>query len=234
MLLPKVSKFFDLETEINENIKSLAPRPKDLEEELSNKMNDQMEDFADETLVKQAKNGNLQAFEALVGRYEERIYHTIYGFTRSHQDTDDLAQEAFMYAFKSLKDFRQRSGFYTWVYRIAINLTLNFLKKKKKEKGREDFDEGSSFLEKTNYSSLSPEGHSMKKELEEKLQKAIDSLPLLYKTSFLLVAFQGMSHGQAAKILRCSENTVSWRMHKARKMLQAKLKPYLQEVSNEL
>lgn len=193
-----------------------------------------MEDFADERLVEQAKDGNLKAFEALVERYQERIYHTIYGFTRSHQDTDDLAQEAFMYAFKSLKNFKQKSSFYTWLYRIAVNLALNFLKKRKKEKGREDFVESSSFLERAESSSLSPEGRSVKKELEEKLQEAIDSLPLTYKASFLLVAFQGMSHRQAAQILCCSENTVSWRMHKARKMLQAKLKLYVKEGFHEL
>ncbi len=77
-------------------------------------------------------------------------------------------------------------------------------------------------------SSVSPEGRSLKKELSEKLQEAIDSLPLLYKVSFTLVVFQEMTHRQAARILGCSENTVSWRLHKARKMLQAKLKPYLE------
>ena len=64
--------------------------------------------------------------------------------------------------------------------------------------------------------------------IEEKLKEAIDSLPLLYKASFTLVVFQEMTHKQAAQVLGCSENTVSWRLHKARKMLQAKLKPYLE------
>lgn len=75
----------------------------------------------------------------------------------------------------------------------------------------------------------SPEQNSLEKELSEKLKEAIDSLPIPYRASFVLVVFQGMTHGEAAQILRCSENTVSWRMHKARKMLQAKLKPYLRE-----
>ena len=69
-------------------------------------------------------------------------------------------------------------------------------------------------------------------ELAENLSSAIHSLPLLYKSSFILVVFQGMTHAQAAKVLSCSENTVSWRMHKARKMLQAKLKPYLEGEEN--
>ncbi len=68
----------------------------------------------------------------------------------------------------------------------------------------------------------------MKKELSGKLKEAIDSLLLNYKISFVLVVSQGLTHTQAARVLRCSENTVSWRMHKARKMLQQKLRPYLE------
>jgi RNA polymerase sigma factor (sigma-70 family) len=74
---------------------------------------------------------------------------------------------------------------------------------------------------------LSPEKKSLRKELQKKLNQAIDSLPDPYKMSFILVIFQGMSHSQASEVLRCSENTVSWRMFKARKMLRSKLLPYL-------
>lgn len=74
----------------------------------------------------------------------------------------------------------------------------------------------------------------MSKELGERINEAVDALPLPYKSSFVLVVFQGMTHGEAARALRCSENTVSWRMHKARKMLQAKLRPYLDEVRNDM
>jgi len=133
-----------------------------------------------------------------------------------------------MQAFKSLKSFRQRSSFYTWIYRIAVNLTLNFLKRRKREDTQEVLEESQSAGNGTEDSCLSLEGSSLKKELSEKLQSAIDSLPLTYRASFTLVVFQGMTHSQVAQILGCSENTVSWRMHKARKMLQARLKPYLE------
>jgi len=197
-------------------------------------LNEKMEDFADEALVKEAKKGNREAFTELARRFQEKIYYTIFGMTRSHEDTDDLTQETFMYAYKALRGFRQKSSFYTWIYRIAVNLTLNFLKRRSKEKGREDFADNVSFLEKSEYAAISPEGDSLKKELKEKISMAIDSLPLSYRVSFSLVVFQGMSHGQAAKILGCSENTVSWRMHKARKMLQARLKPYIEESNYEM
>ena len=186
-----------------------------------------MNDASDEQLVQQAKKGDTQAYAELVRRYRERIYQTIYRFTRNHSDTDDLAQETFLHAFRSLGQFRKRSGFYTWIYRIAVNLSLNFLKKTRKEKGREDFEER--WLGREGPPVSSSESFFAYQELREKLNEAIDSLPASYRASFVLIVFQGMTHGQAARILRCSENTVSWRMHKARRMLQAKLSSYLDE-----
>jgi len=192
-------------------------------------MNGNMGDFSDDQLVKLAKQGNLEAFSELAGRFKQKIYNTILSFTKNHQDTDDLTQETFVHAFKSLKNFKQRSSFYTWFYRIAVNLTLTFLKKRSREKDRDVFSEDHSFRRSGEASNASPERYSLKMELTERLNKAIDSLPLLYKMSFILVVFQGMTHDQAASVLSCSENTVSWRMHKARKMLQTKLRPYLEE-----
>jgi len=191
-------------------------------------MKGSMEDCSDGRLVAQAKKGDADAFAELVRRCQEKIYFTILALTKNQQDASDLVQEAFMQAFKSLRSFRQRSSFYTWVYRIAVNLTLNFLKRRKREDVQEVLDESQSTGNGTVDSSLSPEGRSLKKELSERMQTAIYSLPLSYRASFTLVVFQGMTHSQAARILGCSENTVSWRMHKARKILQARLKPYLQ------
>jgi RNA polymerase sigma-70 factor (ECF subfamily) len=193
---------------------------------LSNSMNRKVEGYGDDRLVELAKKGDLNAFAELARRLQERVYHTIFGMTRNDQDADDLTQETFMFAYKALEGFKQKSSFYTWVYRIAVNLTLNFLKKKGKEKGREDFEDNASVFDKAAYTALSPEGDSLKRELKERLDEAIESLPLAYKASFNLVVFQGMSHSQAAEILGCSENAVSWRMHKARKMLQERLKPF--------
>ncbi len=191
-------------------------------------MNGNMADFADDHLVKQAKQGDVDAFTELVRRFQEKIYHTILSLTRNQQDAYDLAQETFMHAYKSLRNFKQSSTFYTWIYRIAVNLTLNFLKRRKRDEKREVHVEDYSLDVKSAASTLSPERRSMKKELSGKLKEAIDSLPLNYRASFVLVVSQGLTHTQVAKVLRCSENTVSWRMHKARKMLQQKLRPYLE------
>src|SRR6266481_2537402 len=82
-------------------------------------------------LVKRARQGDLGAYDELVRRYQERIYATIYHMTSNHEDANDLAQEAFIKAFQALRSFKGGSSFYTWVYRIAVNKTINFLKQRK-------------------------------------------------------------------------------------------------------
>lgn len=188
-----------------------------------------MDERPDEALVEDVRRGRTEAFSELARRHQERIYRLIYGMTRNRSDADDLSQEVLMTAFRSIAGFRGTSGFYTWLYRIAVNRTLNFLRERRPEKDRADFREdlscgGAAAAEN------SPEGCSIRNELRGRMAEAVDSLPPLYKASFLLVVDQGLSHAQAARALGCSENTVSWRMHKARKMLQARLRPYLNEV----
>src|SRR5437773_10179298 len=85
----------------------------------------------EQRLVKRAKCGDLEAYDELVRRYQERIYATIYHMTANHEDANDLTQETFIKAFQALKSFKGDSSFFTWVYRIAVNKTINFLKQRK-------------------------------------------------------------------------------------------------------
>jgi RNA polymerase sigma-70 factor (ECF subfamily) len=191
-----------------------------------------MDDVEESKLVELAGSGDLEASNELVRRYRDRIYRTIHHFTRNQSDTDDLFQETFLRAFRNLRSFGRRSGFYTWIYRIAVNQCLNFLKKKGKEMGRQEFTD--QLIEGRRPAFGSPVSAPAAEELRGRLTAAIDSLPLPYRACFTLVVFQGMTHGRAAVLLGCSEKTVSWRMHKARKMLQAGLRPYLGEMSDEM
>lgn len=192
-----------------------------------------MENLPDDVLVARAREGSSDAFMEIARRLQPRVYAVIYGMTRNREDSADLAQETFLAAFRTLRDFQGDSGLYTWVYRIAVNRTLNFLKKKGREKNRGEFDESKPGIVGDGRAVGSPEVGSLKKELGRRLEEAIDGLRPAYRTAFNLVAVQGMSHGDAARVLGCSENTVSWRMHKARKMLQSRLKPYLREGDDE-
>src|SRR5262245_43991244 len=85
----------------------------------------------DATLVKRSRRGDMAAYDELIRRYQERIYATIYHMTSNHEDANDLAQETFVKAFQALKSFKGDSSFYTWIYRIAVNKTINFLKQRK-------------------------------------------------------------------------------------------------------
>src|SRR5579872_1611056 len=85
----------------------------------------------EEVLVKRARGGDLAAYDQLVQRYQERVYATIYHMTANHEDANDLVQETFIKAYRALKSFKGDSSFYTWIYRIAVNKTINFLKQRK-------------------------------------------------------------------------------------------------------
>jgi RNA polymerase sigma-70 factor (ECF subfamily) len=191
-----------------------------------------MDERPDDVLVEEARQGSTEAFSELARRHQQRIFCLIYGMTRNRSDTDDLCQEVFMTAFRSISGFNQKSSFYTWVYRIAVNTSLNFLKKRGRKKERAGFHENLPYADEKAAASWSPEGSSTRNELQGLLEEAVDSLPPLYRVSFLLVADQGLSHAEAARALGCSANTVSWRMHKARKMLRARLSPFINEAGS--
>ena len=190
-------------------------------------MNEPMADSTEELLVRGAQAGDRDAYTELIRRVQGRLYATVYGMTRNHQDTDDLLQETFLSAYRALPGFGGRSSFYTWIYRIAVNMSLNHLKKAGRDKGRESLDSRPEAPIREGTPDPSPEGVSSRAELRENMLAAIAELPSIYRAAFDLVALQGMPHARAAEVLGCSENTVSWRMHRARKMLQARLKAAL-------
>jgi RNA polymerase sigma-70 factor (ECF subfamily) len=182
----------------------------------------------DNQLVAEAKKGNLEAFGLLVERYQNRLYQIVRRFVPSHEDADDLIQETWMQAFRALPSFREEAGFYTWIYRIALNLTINFLRKQKKEKQWESYESWEKGPEENLGKKLrATEEDPGLYELREKIEMAIKKLPLPYRSAFILVTQEGLNYRQVAKILGCSENTVAWRMFKAREKLQKELQPYL-------
>lgn len=188
-----------------------------------------MDERPEDLLVEEARRGNREAFAELVRRHERRIYGLVVRMAGNHSDADDLAQEVFLTAWKSIASFKRGSSFYTWLYRIAVNLSLTFLKRRSREKGRAEFREdlaGSG----AEGGASSPEGSSVLSELKDRVDEAVESLPGHFRAAFVLVVSQGLNHAEAADILGCSENTVSWRMHKARKLLRTRLESYLREV----
>ena len=187
-----------------------------------------MDERPDDLLVDEARRGSREAFAELVRRHERKVYGVAFRLAGGHADADDLAQEVFLTAWRSLGSFRGEAGFSTWLYRIAVNTATTFLRKKGRERGRVAIDEGAAVPGLASPGG-SPESRSAASELRGRLDEAVAALPAHFRAAFALVAGEGLSHAEAARALGCSENTVSWRMHKARRLLRERLKPYLEE-----
>jgi RNA polymerase sigma-70 factor (ECF subfamily) len=188
-----------------------------------------MDEASESELVRRAQAGDAGAFAELARRHQRRVYAAIFGLVRNHADADDLAQETFLSAYRAIGGFRGGSSFYTWIYRIAVNLSMNHVKKLSRERGRRELLENTP-APAAIQAAASPELRSQADEIAGRIAEALTGLPLPFRSAFELVVQQGLSHGRAAEILGCSENTVSWRMHKARRLLRSRLKPFLSEV----
>src|ERR1044071_1365530 len=182
-------------------------------------------------LVKRARRGDLNAYDDLVRRYQERIYATLYHMTSNHEDANDLAQEAFIKAFHALKSFKGGSSFYTWVYRIAVNKTINFLKQRK-NKTQMSLDNLDFHVEHDPdfvalISEKTPRREVNLAELQEKLNMAMQKLSEPHRLVVTLHDVQGLSHEEIAEIMDCNIGTVRSRLFYARQQLQAYLSDYL-------
>jgi len=182
-------------------------------------------------LVKRARKGDFSAYDELVRRYQERIYATVYHMTSNHEDANDLAQETFIKAFHALKSFKGGSSFYTWIYRIAVNKTINFLKQRKNKlqmslddidfNAEHDPDLVALISDKT------PRREVGLAELQEKLNAAMQKLSEPHRLVVTLHDVQGLSHEEIARIMECNIGTVRSRLFYARQQLQAYLSDYL-------
>lgn len=185
----------------------------------------------DRHLVNLARKGDLAAFEELVRRYQPKVYQLVYRMVGDPDDAADLAQDTFLRAFLGLSRFRGKSSFYTWVYRIAVNQTLNFLKKKRlraapsmddTEMGVERSQE---YLEQATV--RTPDKEVAVSELGNRLNAALAKLSDKHRTVVVLHDIQGVPHDEIARMLRCSPGTVRSRLFYARKQLQKELAEFL-------
>ena len=182
--------------------------------------------------VKRAQQGDLQAYDELVKAYQERIYATIYHMTGNHEDANDLAQDAFIKAYQALKSFKGGSSFYTWLYRIAINKTINFLNQRK---GKYHMSLNDLDFQTEQHPDLvaliseqTPLRNAGLNELQKKLNEALLKLSETHRTVVVLHDVQGLAHEEIAEILKCNIGTVRSRLFYARQQLQNSLAKYLQ------
>lgn len=163
--------------------------------------------------IRRSQEGDLAAFEQLIGRHQQMIHALTYRMTGSLADAEDLAQEAFIQAYRKIGTFRGDSRFSTWLFRIAVNTCLNW---RKREQRRNQLHRD--WAQQDTQSDTDDE-------LSGKVQAALLRLPAKQRAAIILTVYQEMNHAEAARALGCSETTVSWRVFMARK----KLKQWLQK-----
>jgi RNA polymerase sigma factor (sigma-70 family) len=187
---------------------------------------------ADFEIVRQVQGGDVAAFDRLISKYRERVFGVIYNMTSNREDAADLTQDAFIKAFQSIQRFGGQSSFFTWLYRIAVNSTLSHLRKSRLRSffslERVNTDEPVSreivaaLTDKTG-----ADRDTYVRELQEKLNDAMQKLSIKHRTVVTLFEIDGLSHQEIAEVMDCSVGTVRSRLHYAKQLLQAELQPYM-------
>jgi RNA polymerase sigma-70 factor (ECF subfamily) len=187
---------------------------------------------SDLTLVGRAQNGDTRAFDELVRKYTPKLYGMVYNMTSNREDTADLLQEIFSKAYRSLTRFMGKSSFYTWIYSIAVNMTLNFLKKRGRHTkiSLDDVDTGiendADFIEITTAARGTLREVNIH-ELQKRLNEAMMKLSEEHRTVVTLYDVQGLQHAEISKIVGVSEGTVRSRLFYAHRQLQNHLEEFV-------
>jgi RNA polymerase sigma-70 factor (ECF subfamily) len=166
---------------------------------------------ADDDLVLQCQNGSAAAFEMLVRKHQQMIHALTFRMTGSAADAEDLAQEAFIRAYEQIGAFRSQAKFSTWLYSIAVHACLNWRRGEARRFRAEAACAGEMFV---------GQNEGAPNEMAQQAQAALMKLPARQRAAIILTFYDGLSHAEAAKVLHCSETTVSWRVFAAKRKLK--------------
>lgn len=185
----------------------------------------------DQKLVERAQGGDRSAFEVLFAKYQRKLVRLLSRFIRDAAEVEDVAQEAFIKAYKALPSFRGDSAFYTWLYRIGINTAKNYLVAQGRRAPTStdfDADEAESFEDADQLRDINtPESLLQSKQIGETVNSAMDALPEELRTAIVLRELEGMSYEEIAVSMNCPIGTVRSRIFRARESVAAKLRPLL-------
>jgi len=190
----------------------------------------------DLTLVKRVKTGDQRAFKLLVERYQRKIYAVALGMVKDKEEALDISQEAFVKVYKYLDHFKGDSSFYTWLYRITVNICIDALRKKQALRGEQvELDEAVKMdTAEANIGALgsrlgtNPQKSALRKELAEKIQQALETVPEKHRAILLLREVEGMSYEDLSRTLQIPKGTVMSRLFHARTKVQKILSEYLE------
>jgi len=186
----------------------------------------QFEQNGDHKFILRAKDGDMEAFEILVKKYQKPVYALCRRMTGEHQSADDLSQETFIKAYISLQKFKDGKSFFSWIRKIALNNSLNYLKKRKREEplGIREI----TVTENLNSSPQElPQEQLLRNGMEVKFKEALEALPIDQKTVFILRVFENLSYKAIADLLNIPQGTVMSRLSRSRKKLKTLLAEHL-------
>lgn len=184
----------------------------------------------DEDLVSRVQQGDKAAFDILVLRYQHKIVQLVNRYVKDHSEAQDVAQEAFIKAYRALGSFRGESAFYTWLYRIAINTAKNYLvsRNRRNSDSQIDVQDAEAIENAPQLQGLdTPERHLLGEEIAKTIQHAIEHLPEEMRVAIMLREFEGMSYEEIAEAMDCPVGTVRSRIFRAREAIDNKLNPLL-------
>ncbi|PMM42976.1 RNA polymerase sigma factor RpoE [Vibrio splendidus] len=189
------------------------------------------EQLTDQVLIERVQSGDKQAFNLLVVKYQNKVCNLISRYVNNSGDVPDVAQEAFIKAYRAIPNFRGESAFYTWLYRIAVNTAKNHIVAQSRRppatdvdaEDAEDYETGSALKEISN-----PENLTLSNELKQVVFGAIEALPEDLKTAMTLRELEGLSYEEIAEVMDCPVGTVRSRIFRAREAVEKKIKPLLQ------
>ncbi|MBA3988999.1 RNA polymerase sigma factor RpoE [Aliidiomarina maris] len=185
----------------------------------------------DQQLVQRVQQGDQAAFDILVKKYQHKIMSLISRYVKQQGDVPDVAQEAFIKAYRALPNFRGESAFYTWLYRIAVNTAKNYLVARGRKPPGSDIDaQEAEFLDDGHglKDIASPESQMLSDEIKQTVLDAIDALPDDLKQAITLRELDGMGYEEIAVTMNCPIGTVRSRIFRAREAIDKKLKPLLE------
>ena len=182
----------------------------------------------DQQLVERAQGGDKQAFDLLVIKYQRRLVRLLSQFIRDSAEVEDIAQETFIKAYKSLSSFRGDSAFYTWLYRIGINAAKNFLVAQKRRASNTsnnfDIEDAENLEEGGQLRELStPESELISKQIAQTVNQALNELPEELCTAITLREIEGLSYEEIASVMNCPTGTIRSRIFRAREVISVKL-----------
>ena len=176
-------------------------------------------------LISKCQQGDQEAFKEIFDKYHKKVYRIAYGVVRHREEALDIVQEVFIKLFRSIKNFKGRSHFYTYLYRMVMNTAIDHARKMGKQFVSSLDEEGS--FEPSDKVEKGPEKVLLHKELEEKVKWAMEKLPAEQRAALIFRDVEGLSYQEMADTVGCSIGTVMSRLHYARKRMQELLKDYV-------